>query len=485
MFLLNIFKRTFNSNLKTISASGAERISLASAGVTQPTIQNYLAWRRGLLAFVVVITAIGGVLSGYREFFEEDVPGIDIFEEAKKHFSLVDPSQIDVEKAKEKIQEKVDEAKENIPDENAIEPKVREQLEENKPDENKPDSQKPEPKDEDDEASLMNVSFISGNELQEASTDEHPNAPVTPSTEDEDEEEPKTAFGVFDDYIHEVAFYILAPAALISLIFWTRFKLSTNILTAAFAFSFLVPILMTFCPWSWWGEAPVKFSADAPVFKKLEFLFDGVKQGGEYLVALLPTVLSQVPGIQKACLRIKSLLPQATLPGWLLVAVTPFNAFFLLVIFIAINQLFSDPLFLTGMLLFIAAPLLYVFRSRVLTTPLATPEDERRFKTTKQIVGILTAIAGLLILTVIVTREVFGVRLFGTDPRTSLLGPLDIAEFILEILGRSMFMTVLGADVVMRMTSASWKNTRDFETSKGASEFNDVMDHLGRLPANT
>lgn len=484
MFLVNIFKRTFNSNLKTVSATGAERIALASAGVDQPIIQNYLAWRRGLLAFVVMVTVLGAGVKLYRHFIEEDVPRIDLFEEAQKHFHLVDPSQFDAEKAKKTLletvdqaQEKIDEAKENMPDADALESKVREAIEEDEPEGIKPDDEPSEPKEEDD-SNLLSIAFITRGEHQEANAAPGAVIPAV-NVEDDDDEQPKTAFGVFDEYIHEVAFHILAPAALISLLFWARFKLSTNILTTAFAFSFLVPILMTFCPWSWWGEPPVKLTDDAPPLNKVEFIFDAVKEGATYLAALLPTVLSQVPGMQKACLRVKSLLPQATLPGWLLVAVTPFNAFFMLIIFIAINQLFSDPILMTGMLLFIAAPLLYVFRSRVVTAPLVAPEEERRFKSTKQIVGALSAIAGLLILGFLVTREVFGVRLLGTDPKTSLLGPLDIVEFVLEVLGRSMFMTVLGADLVLRMTTAAWKNTRELEASKDAAELDAVTQQLG------
>ena len=131
MFVVNIFKRSFNSNLKTVTATEAERSSLFSAGVQQATVQNYLAWRRGLLAFVVIASTAGIVVDQYRQWTEEE-SGIDIFETLQDHFSSAIPPGLDIEKAKTDLQnqaqEKIDEAKENLPDASEVEAKVRDAI---------------------------------------------------------------------------------------------------------------------------------------------------------------------------------------------------------------------------------------------------------------------------------------------------------------------------------------------------------------------
>src|SRR5207253_1841087 len=135
-----------------------------------------------------------------------------------------------------------------------------------------------------------------------------------------------------------IAFYSLPIAALAAMLLWTRYKLSSFVLVIAFAFSFLIPILFAFAPWSWWEGADAILPANATPGQKLEHAGEGFIEGGKYLVALLPTLLSLIPGIQKACLRVKTLAPQSILPGWFLVSITPFYALFLLMVFVAINQ---------------------------------------------------------------------------------------------------------------------------------------------------
>ena len=476
MFLVNIFKRTFNSNLRTVTASDTERSTLAASGVQQPTVQNYLAWRRGLLAFVVIATTVGVAVDQYREWTEED-SGVDIFETLKEHFSSVVPPKIDLEKAKEKVQEKIDEVKENMPDAAEAEAKLRETIEESTPGEKKSNEDKPEEQD-------STGPDLSEQEASEEAKDEPSPAKEQTSTAASTDEKPKTIFAQYEDLIHQIAYYSLPVAALAAMLFWTRYKLSSYLLIAAFAFSFLLPILLAFAPWSWWDGAEAILPADATPAQKLEHTVDGLVAGGEYLVQLLPTLLSLIPGVQKACLRVKTLLPQSILPGWFLVSLSPFFALFLLIIFIAINQILSTPLFFTGMILFISAPLIYVIRARVFTAPLATPEDYRRMLLTQKMVGGLTALAGALLLVFLVSKtsgDVMGIRLYGLDSKTALLTPLDLVEFVIQTLSRGMFMTVLGADIFMRMNLSAWKNTRAFEGTKEAAEYNDIMGEMEQV----
>lgn len=292
---------------------------------------------------------------------------------------------------------------------------------------------------------------------------------------------PQTAFATFTDAVELVALYVLPTAAAAVVIFWTRFQLSFGIMVAAFAFAFLAPLLIALCPWSWWGYVEPVYDRQKQPLEYFGSMAEGLLEGAAYLVTLLPTVLSLVPGVQRACIRIKMLLPQSMLPGFFLVMASPFYALFLLVVFVAVNQFDTHPLFFSGMLLFLAAPLTYAFRGELFTRPLTSEEDYRRIRGVQRIVGAMTGLAGILIVTFLATREWSGVRLLGVDPEHSLLVPLDVVEFLLEVISRSMFITVLGADLFMRLNLSAWKNERSFAGKPEAENYNRIMSELERV----
>lgn len=63
----------------------------------------------------------------------------------------------------------------------------------------------------------------------------------------------------------------------------------------------------------------------------------------------------------------------------------------------------------------------------------------------------MTALGCIILAIYLTTGDVLGIRLIGLDERTSLLRPIDLADYFLEFVGRLLFMTVLGADLFMRM----------------------------------
>lgn len=309
---------------------------------------------------------------------------------------------------------------------------------------------------------------------------------------DEDEEEesmatadqaPKTALQQFSDFLDDTGLYLLALAALAASVLWTRFQFTFQIMVGTFVLTFLVPLLLGFCPWSWWekGYADIAYNPQTQTWQYFERIWEGLKDGALYLVPLLPAVLSLVPGVQRACIRVKMLLPQSILPGSLLVIISPFYAMFLLVIFVSINQLRLDSLFSVGMLLFIAAPLTYAVQASLFTKPLTSESDYRRIRVVKGIAGAITALAGALLVAYLAKGEIWGVRLLGTDPKSALMVPLDLVEFFLEFVTRAMFITVLGADLFMRMNLTAWKHTRDFTGSPEAADYDRVMGEFERV----
>ncbi|HUQ71328.1 MAG TPA: hypothetical protein VM165_17500 [Planctomycetaceae bacterium] len=430
MSILLLLRRAFISNLRTLPVAAGERAMLAAKGIAEPTVQGYFAWRRSLMAMVVLTTVLSTGLATYRELTETDeTPTLfDNFSEG-----------------------------------------LTESIEEAMSDETMEEGEEPE----------ITVDAVKDQLVKSAAVAAAKEKLAERTAAAEEEVPPQvTPLGQFADLVELAALYALAAASLLALATWTRFRFSSRVLQIGFLVSFFVPMIVWLLPGSWWGDddSYSDFREDPAAF--IAEVAEALLIAAEALFGLLPTVLSLIPGVQRACLRIKTLLPESLLPGWYLVAAAPLYGLFLLVIFVGINQVASDPIFLIGMFLFLAAPAMYVVRADVFTGPLATDSEFQRMRGVQRIIALITVAAGVLLVYYVCTQNVMGVRVVGLDPKSSLLQPLDLVEFILEFLARSMFMTVFGADLFMRMNLTSWKHNRAFLGTPAAARYDGVMTAL-------
>src|SRR5207237_1272121 len=117
------------------------------------------------------------------------------------------------------------------------------------------------------------------------------------------------------------------------------------------------------------------------------------------MLAMLPAILSLLPGAIRACVRIKVLFPESIVSGWLLIAFAPIYALFLFTLFVAINQVAGSFLLIMGVAALVAAPVTYLARTPLFIRPLWT-DDQRRQLARAQWVYIITlgVAAGLLML---------------------------------------------------------------------------------------
>jgi len=489
MTLFTILRRAFASNLGKVSATRGERTRLEAAGIYEPVLQHYLAWRRSLVVVVVIATITSAVLMTYRALNESDERSL-CSAVAERLLENAQQSLPAAERALHSAAQQTDD----------LPAKTRGLLQDAK----KTLSAALESDDADDAGKEL---VAKGKELLKeakqavsaARPAEHagrkPDAAQMPvlkksaaaadAAEDSDEEEddePTTVFGAFADAVHLVSLYAVPLASVAALCWWTRFKRTSRILVGAWAVSFFVPMLIALCPWSWWGYVePSAAPGKQQGMQYYQAMAEGFLEAIDYLITLLPTVLSLIPGVQRACLRVKTLLPESILPGWFLVAAGPLYALFLLVIFVAVDQIASHPLFFCGMVLLFAAPLVYVVRASVVTRPLISDADYGRLRRVQAIAGGMTLLACVLLAGYLVTREVFGVHLIGLKPETSLLGPMDLVEYVLEFLGRLLFMTVVGADLFMRMNLAAWKDLERFNRSGRAADYGRVMQGMDQI----
>jgi hypothetical protein len=289
-----------------------------------------------------------------------------------------------------------------------------------------------------------------------------------------------TRLGVLVTGLDLVALYVLPATALAAALLWARPRLSYRVLVGGWAFGFALPILSSLLPLRWLIEVPTEYGEN--VAKAAQAAYD-VAAAVLYYFALMPTVLSLIPGTLRACVRVKSLLPGSTLPGWLLVAAAPLYVLLVLVIFIAFNQVIGNLLLLGGVALLLAAPLVYLARARLFVRPLTASRRASLARVQWAFLG-CTSLGAALLLAYLLTKTLgpyplLGldkpIHLVGLDPEARLMGPAKVARFLIEYLGRTFFITVVAADLLLRATLASWRHQQAF------AKTDEAADHERRL----
>lgn len=231
-----------------------------------------------------------------------------------------------------------------------------------------------------------------------------------------------------------------------------------------------------------------------------ELAVEFVLSGGSYLL-LLPAVLALIPGAMNGCLRVKSLIPAAQLPGWLLVCAAPAFLLFWLVILVMVNHAARSPLLVFGILLWSGAPLWYAIRGRVFVQSQIGDAAAAKIGGVKKLVG-LTTFAGLgLMLAFLLTTKVLGLKIVGferdkavatkiddlsDDDEVSLedvqealatsksfVYALDLSSwrFVVDFLAKLFVVTAVFADLVLRATLFAWRNDRELRGDRRASDY--------------
>jgi len=440
---LSIVSRAFNSKVKDMAITPEEKAALEGQGVSDPTIQRYLLWRKASIVMVIVATVLSALVSTYSTYMEdEDAP--DVMETLSETFLKKMENQIPALKSLGLTSETIDAAKEKA-------------------------------------APLLDAA-------KQAAADAAPGADEKKdASEKEDEgekkaggkkEEEKTSTGEkIVEAAHILSLYMMPVAALFVLSLKNRYRLAFRVLAGTFLVSFFLPILIDLLPMSLW-ETP---STSTKAVDVLKDQIQDIKEGATVLAALLPAVLSLIPGVQKACLRVKGLLPQSLLPGWFVVVASSLYGLFLLVIFVAIDQVTEQPAVLAALGLLSLASLVYAFRAGVITRPLLTEKDFKAMKMLQLTVTLITAIAGIVLVVFLLSNDIMGIHLVGFDAKKSLMSPIDLLEMGLEIISRSMFVSVVGAELMMRINLMSWQQGRAVSASESAGPYDGAMEQMATV----
>jgi len=325
-----------------------------------------------------------------------------------------------------------------------------------------------------------------------------------------------TTLGYVVEIIRLLSLIFLAVASVIAVLYWKNFRASTRWLWCGLLLAFLFPILQVAIPTQFavdWdhlsqeakqqlkkiAEEKLKEIADSAQVPIEEVIQKGEKRvegfmkivrrlvdiAGAllYLVLLLPAICAIFTGVLRACLRIKTLLPESITPGWYLLSVIPLYLLSLLVVFVITSIVFRERQLVLSLALFLVAPLLHLLNIGSLIRPWKAPS---RRVVTKIITGVAVTLnlAALVLFFHYIARVQFHMEgkllsLFGWTTESAMMEYWDLLLWMIDYVGRSLLITVAVADLLLRATIVLWNQAATAKEA-GQSDFSEKMLHLGK-----
>ncbi len=304
-------------------------------------------------------------------------------------------------------------------------------------------------------------------------------------TLDTEDREFLSHFGVVLLYVQALALFALPVAAVLAACCYDRLVASTRIVLIGGIISLTVPLLVAIVPGDWIIHLENDPDSSREVLEVQRSVI-GMVLGVQFYLILMPSVLSLLPAVSRACVRIKTFLPESLAPGWGLVASVPLFVLLTIAAFVLLYHLAGNLLLIFGLVFWVGAPLLYLTRYRLLTRPVTNPADlDALAKTQRLVMAVILVGIGLLII-YLFTARFLGKSVIGLDSEGSLIRPweLELHKKWIEFIGRSLFLTVLFADVLMHMALSVWREENAFTNTPAARVYDERMAGLASALQN-
>lgn len=271
-------------------------------------------------------------------------------------------------------------------------------------------------------------------------------------------------------WLRLAAHWAMPAAAFMALKCWTDPVRSYRLLLQGWAIGFFIPIAAALVPLEQMVNAPEGGWA-GQAGEQMRAMRIGL--GLVMFATLLPLVLSLLPALVRASVRVKSLLPGSVIPGWFLMGAAALNVLIWLTVLVAINSLASNALLIAGVVLFVLAPMAFVRKGNLFIRPLAPgAEIDPIGPVQKQAVTMILCGVGCLVL-FLFTEKIQGRAIVGTSDENSLIRLWDkeLLKFVFEYLGRSLFMTALFAELLIRIDMINHAAQRHFRDDPAAKDY--------------
>lgn len=243
---------------------------------------------------------------------------------------------------------------------------------------------------------------------------------------------------------------------------WTQPTLSTRVVRRGWFVAMLVPLLVLLVPWYrlvYLGTPPSEVVGNSQTQEGLRALIGGELVRLLLLVAVitkaLPALLSIFPGIYRAGLSLKTLLPSGGLGPLVAAAAGPINALYIVVILVIVQSIVSSwALPFVGLLL-LGAPLLTGTHCAQIVRPLDAAAASRAVARVRRISGTCVGLGLLGMILLLSEAKLFGnAQLLGWGGDNVLLGALDLIPLGLRLAGMLLVFSIVAADALVRGMAA-------------------------------
>jgi hypothetical protein len=277
---------------------------------------------------------------------------------------------------------------------------------------------------------------------------------------------PLSALGVMAHLFRMIVLFLLPAGVVLGVLNWAKPKFSRMVVQGAWVLTWLLLLLYSLVPFGWMVGLPdIPRGGRGPSAAELSMGF-GVIGTILSLLALAPYFLSIVPGVIRASIAVKTLVPESALPGWVLLGLAvPYSMATLLAAVPLFGQ-FSIIMSAVA-ILFLGAPLIYLLAASYLLRVGAAPADR------KSLVMLQFAYLGASALAVIIL-----VVSIVANAGASGIPWFQSFEALMEYLAFSLTTTVVAADCIAGLLVADWRGQQAFAKSPEAAGFEQRLTQL-------
>lgn len=284
----------------------------------------------------------------------------------------------------------------------------------------------------------------------------------------EDDDTTFTGLGLFSFlWVPAITMAALAIGAVVAIVRWTELRLSMQVLFWSWLVATVVPLCTAIFPVSWVidipGIAASGEDANNTLAEESVEAIMGTTLALLFAVVLVPIIIGLAGGALRGARRTKSLFPATVLPGWFVIVVAPLYTIVMLTIFAVVSPVLGSGQLTIGVLLLALAPLVYIIFRGQYTRPMTRVEAPQVLSRIS-LLSLGISLAGMaLIVTFVVTGEVFGSKILGTpsqsDEGTAWFSYVETIQMGLNLFVRYHLSAVVMCFLFASIAHREWQTT--------------------------
>lgn len=254
---------------------------------------------------------------------------------------------------------------------------------------------------------------------------------------------------------------IAAGAALWAAHHWTDLRRSRRAARLGFAVLFFVPLALALVPLRDMLEFPPEVQPEVAGQIK-EILASGMAV--TYFIQVAPRAFSLFPGLIRASMTVKTLVPMSPLPAWVTVLIAPFYAVMFAVLVVMLAQLQGDEMLMGGVFCFLVSPFIYLAKAPALLQAYTRPTSDDETKKARLLAMGTNALGLILVTAWVIELEV--------------LGFVEALEFVCAVLGSFVFINVVGADLMVALMYYGHEQAQTFASGPHLREYEQRIEQM-------